>query len=172
MMKKIYLLAIMIGVTVSLTQSTNAMQAPYVDAFIDYESFLAGVDYYLGDTYYFESSEINVHEDYYVSYQIEHYAYNRKTFNQGGSPVIIYQSKDKNDDFYFELHLNIKFGPETMTVYPNVNNKQSAMSGENNSSVEIRVLNEVILPISEIERIFGLICGIYDKTMVTESWET
>lgn len=164
-MKKTLYILWFILLIFGLSPKMDAMPAPYVDAFIDYESFLAGVDYYLGDNYHFESTEIQLHEDYYVSYQITHFAYNRKTFNQGGTPLFIFQSKD-NNDFYFELYLNMKPGPEIMTVQPSMSNVQSVMMGEFNSWVEISVLNDKVIPENEINRIFTLISTLYGKTMV------
>lgn len=157
-------------IILSFGSSTVAMQAPYVDAFIDYETFLEGATYYLGDTYYFEPNEIDLHEDYYVSYLIKHYAYNRKTFNIGGDPTFIYQSKDKNNDYHFELHLKLKPGLEVMTRTSTSNEGNYAvLYGEYNSYVQIRTVNDSPLPDSEIDRIFQLICTLYGKTWTVNS---
>jgi hypothetical protein len=162
-MKKIFSLIGLMMIVLSFGSSTSAMQAPYVDAFIDYEAFLNGVEYYLGDTYYFEPNEIDLHEDYYVSYQIEHDAYNRKSFNMGGNPTFTYQSKNQLNDYHFELYLNLKPGQEVMT------SSMNTMFGEYNSYVQIRIINDTPLPESEIERIFQMICTIYGKTWTVSS---
>lgn len=169
-MKKVFSLVGLIIIVLSFGSSTVAMQAPYIDAFIDYEAFLNGVEYYLGDTYYFEPDEIDLHEDYYVSYHIEHYAYNRKSFNMGGNPTFTYQSKNQLNDYHFELNLNLKPGQETMTRSSTSSESSfHVLHGENNSYVEIRILNDTPLPESEIEKIFQFICTIYSKTWTVSS---
>ena len=167
-MKKVLSLIGLFMVIISFNTSTIAMQAPYIDAFIDYEAFLNGVEYYLGDTYYFEPNEIDLHEDYYVSYQIKHDAYNRKSFNMGGNPLFIYQSKDKRNDYHFELHLKMKPGQEAM-MRSSSSGSFHVLQGENNSYVQIRILNDTPLPESEIEKIFQFICTIYSKTWTVSS---
>jgi hypothetical protein len=169
-MKKVLSLIGLFMLIISFNTSTIAMPAPYVDAFVDYETFLNGVEYYLGDTHYFEPNEIDLHEDYYVSYQIKHYAYNRKSFNMGGNPMFIYQSKEKSNDYHFELYMKLKPGQETMTRLSTLNEGHYAvLFGEYNSYVQIRTINDTPLPESEIQRIFQLICVIYGKTWTVSS---
>lgn len=168
-MKKLINIIWVILILIVLSPQITAMQPPYEDTFIDYEAFLAGVDYYLFDEpYVFSDTELNLHEDYYISYRIEHSAYNRRTFKGNGHAIIIYQSKDPLKDYHFELNIRMKPGEEVMYIIEKDEFFYGALKGSA-SMVTIDYLNEKVLPNDELQMIFQSLCDLYGKTLVSES---
>lgn len=165
-MKKMWSLLVILFITISFSSSTKAMEAPYLDAFHNYEAFLNGVDYYMGEEdIYFTSTEVDLGDDYYVSYVIEHDIRNRKSYESDGRPYFIYQSKDSTLNYHFEIHLTLKEGQEVMS-FVNISSDgfDINVSGTRNSFILIRRLNDQKIPSSEINRIVSLICALYNKT--------
>lgn len=165
-MKKAWSFIIILFITISFGSSTKAMEAPYLDAFHSYEAFLNGVDYYMGEeNIYFTSTEVDLKDDYYVSYVIEHNMRNRKSYASDGRPYFIYQSKHDTLHYHFELHLKLKPDQETMTLVDHPSEwHELYFTGNLNSMILIRRLNDQQIPDSEIHRIVLLICQLYDKT--------
>jgi hypothetical protein len=165
-MKKLWSLLVILFIAISFSSSTKAMEAPYLDAFHNYEAFLNGVDYYIGEeNIYFTSTEVDLRDEYYVSYVIKHDIRNRKTYESDGRPYFIYQSKDTTLNYHFELHLKLKPDQETMTLVDHPNDwYELYLSGNLNSFILIRRLNDQAIPNSEINRIVSLICALYNKT--------
>lgn len=165
-MKKMWSLLVILFITISFSSSIKAMEAPYLDAFHNYEAFLNGVDYYIGEeNIYFTSTEVDLGDDYYVSYVIEHDIRNRKSYESDGRPYFIYQSKDSTLNYHFEIHLRLKEGQEVMS-FVNISSDgfDINVSGTRNSFILIRRLNDQKIPSSEINRIVSLICALYNKT--------
>jgi hypothetical protein len=171
-MKKIGSLLLLFVIVLTFGSSTTASVPPYVDAFGNYESFLDGVNYYVAeDEYYFTNTEIDLHDDYYISYVIEHNLRNQESNKvKSGKPRIIYQSKDDNLGYHFILNLKLKSGDETMTLagYPTAESN-FYVSGNHGSRIQFIFLNDQVLPENEINRILSLICQSYNKTLVLPS---
>ncbi len=166
-MKKMTTLMVLFGIFFLFNTNMDAMRPPYIDNFIHYQAFLKGVDTYLFDEdFYFEDSEIDMHDEYFISYQIEHRAYNQKEVQSGGEARMIYQSKDPLKNYHFQVLLYMRPGDEIMQM------ENTDLFGEgyytligDQSRVSIEILNANHLPETEILRLFQAITTLYGKTM-------